>query len=103
MRRRRPPEPRPYWVAECPILEDQGQVEAWITAHGRPALVCDVCHTLWFDTDLATDRAVFPEPATGRLPDGDSIYVGGSRPATRDELEELGWWSQVTPLSRGKG
>lgn len=72
---------------------------AWITARGRPALSCDVCYTTWFDAGLDMAGAVEADTSTGELPDGDSIG-SGARPATQAELERLGWWDLVTPLSR---
>jgi hypothetical protein len=92
--------PEPYWLAECTTTSDQGVVEAWITDRGRPALVCDVCHDTWFDPALDPGAAVSLDDPTGRLPDGDRVYAGDSRPATRAELERLGWWERVSPLSR---
>jgi hypothetical protein len=98
MRRRRR-RPNPYWIASCPAHEDQGVVCAWITGRGRPVLSCDVCHTTWFDAELSMDRAVDVDDGTGLLEDGDSLGPD-ARPATREELERLGWWDLVTPLSR---
>jgi hypothetical protein len=91
--------PLPYWVVECPVTSDQGVVEAWFTDRGTPILVCDVCHATWFDRNVVPEEAVFPDQA-GVYEDGDSVYTGRSRPATRDELEQLGWWELVHPLSR---
>jgi hypothetical protein len=88
--------PTPYWVAECTATLDQGVVEAWFTELGRPALACDVCNATWFDPELEPDAAVFFDDRTGRFPDGDAL----ARPASQQELAELGWWELVTPLSR---
>jgi hypothetical protein len=76
-----------------------GVVCAWITARGRPVLSCDVCHTTWFDPELSMDRAGEVDDATALLDDGDSIGPD-ARPATQEELERLGWWDHISPLSR---
>jgi hypothetical protein len=98
--RRRPKHPRPYWVAVCPANPDQGQVEAWITERGRPILICDVCYGTWFGPPPAAGTEIYPDDASGMYDDGDSMAPDVARPATRRELERLGWWDLVTPLSR---
>jgi hypothetical protein len=49
--------------------------------------------------ELSRDRAVEADDATAVLDDGDSIGPD-ARPATQGELERLGWWDHISPLSR---
>ncbi|WP_460521348.1 hypothetical protein [Flindersiella endophytica] len=88
----------PYALAECPAVPDQGMVEAWISRRGRPVLCCDVCHTTWYDPrdlDPLSELVVGPD---GKWRDGDQEDEL-DRPARREELEALGWWPLVHPLS----
>jgi hypothetical protein len=79
----------PYYVAECTATPDQGIVEAWISRRGRTLFICDVCHATWYDPrDL--DPATLVDITESDAPE---------RPAARAELEALGWWAFVHPLS----
>jgi hypothetical protein len=102
MIRRQPPAVPPYWVAGC-SFEPQGLVEAWITRDGRPALVCDECGLVWSDPEhLDVGSSYLPPAGTLQLADGDSLDPAGARPATRADLERVGWWPHVAQASRAQ-
>ena len=99
-RRRRSVNARPYWIAGC-SFEPQGLLEVWASRHGRLALVCDECGLVWFDpTDLAVESAHLPPAGTTDLADGDTLDPPDGRPATRTDLEAVGWWQYVPHASR---
>lgn len=96
------PAPPPYWVSGC-TFEPQGLLEAWISARGRPGLVCDECGLVWLDpTDLAVESSYLPPAGTADLPDGDTLDPPDAHPATRAELEAAGWWPYVSQPSRAQ-
>ena len=102
MTRRSSPTPPPYWVSGC-TFEPQGLLEAWISARGRPGLVCDECGLVWLDpTDLAVESSYLPPAGTADLPDGDTLDPPDAHPATRAELEAAGWWPYVSQPSRAQ-
>jgi hypothetical protein len=74
-----------------------------MSRRGRPVLACDECDLIWFDPrDITLESATTPLTGAGDLPDDDTLNSRYARPATRAELEALGWWPYVSQPSRAE-
>ena len=84
-------------IAKCPICEGglcgirvcTGD-DPTVPIEPRGFVLCDECEALWYEPDVRSEHG-YVDPESPRCPVCNSGLWGGSRWATRQEIETIGW------------
>jgi hypothetical protein len=92
--------PGMLWLAECPVLGDQGLVGAVLTEDQKVVFMCDSCATVWCaPEEIGSGTCTQPTGPDWETHCGTHVRSGTTKWADREHVDRTGWknldWREI--------